>query len=285
MPYALLSPTIALIAVLMLVPIVMVIAYSFMARAVTKPDTTFVGFDNYIEVLSDGTFYQALGQSLFFTVASVAAHFVLGMAFALLLNSKWLNSHLATVLRALYVLPWVFTVAVVAVLWRMILNPSGVLNGVAELLGLMSSPVEWLADPAYALISLTLVNIWAGYPFFMVSLLAGLQGLPHELYEAARIDGAGPVRSFSHMTLPLLKPVITSLMLLDFIWTSQQFPLIWLMTGGGPGQATVVAPIYVYKLAFSEYEFAIASAAAVVVLLLSLILAVFYVRHQRKEDH
>lgn len=281
-PYALLSPTVVLLTVLMVVPIGMVIGYSFMARAVTNPDPTFVGFDNYLTILTDSQFYNALGNSLVFTVGSVIAHFTLGMGFALLLNSKYLNKHLAVILRALYILPWLFTMAVVAVLWRMILNPSGVLNSIAESLGLMSSQVGWLSDPQFAMIALTFVNIWAGYPFFMVSLLAGLQGLPNDVYEAAKIDRVGPIGAFRHITLPLLKPIILSLMLLDFIWTSQQFPLIWLMTGGGPGTSTEVAPTYVYKLAFSEYQFALAAAAAVIILVLSMILAIFYVRHQRK---
>src|SRR5699024_2963589 len=281
-PYALLSPTAILLMVLMIIPIVMVIVYSFLARAITNPDYSFVGFDNYQKVLSDPNFYGAIGHSLIFTVGSVLAHLVLGMSFALLLNSKYLNRHFATVMRALFIFPWVFTIAVVAVLWRMILNPNGVLNSILETLGVISSSVEWLAEPTLALAVLTLVNIWAGYPFFMVSLLAGLQGLPTDLYEAARIDRVGSVRAFRHITIPLLKPIIISLMLLDFIWTSQQFPLIWLMTGGGPVRSTEVAPTYIYKLAFSEYQFAVASAAAVIVLLLSMIMAIFYVRHQRR---
>jgi len=283
-PYALLSPTAILLMVLMIIPIGMVIVYSFLARAITNPDYSFVGFDNYVKVLSDSNFYGAIGHSLLFTVGSVAAHLVLGMSFALLLNSKYLQRHFATVMRALFIVPWVFTIAVVAVLWRMILNPNGVLNSILESLGVISGTVEWLAEPTLALLVLTLVNIWAGYPFFMVSLLAGLQGLPADLYEAARIDRVGPIRAFRHITLPLLKPIIISLMLLDFIWTSQQFPLIWLMTGGGPIRATEIAPTYIYKLAFSEYQFAVASAAAVIVLLLSMILAIFYVRHQRRES-
>src|SRR5690625_1953122 len=283
-PYALLSPTAILLMVLMIIPIGMVIVYSFLARAITNPDYSYVGFDNFVKVLSDSNFYGAIGHSLLFTVGSVAAHLVLGMSFALLLNSKYLQRHFATVMRALFIVPWVITIAVVAVLWRMILNPNGVLNSILESLGVISGTVEWLAEPTLALLVLTLVNIWAGYPFFMVSLLAGLQGLPADLYEAARIDRVGPIRAFRHITLPLLKPIIISLMLLDFIWTSQQFPLIWLMTGGGPIRATEIAPTYIYKLAFSEYQFAVASAAAVIVLLLSMILAIFYVRHQRRES-
>lgn len=282
-PYAFLSPTILLLTMLMLIPIGMVITYSFVARAVTNPDFTFVGFDNYIKVLSDEHFYGAIWHTLIFSVGSVIAHFVLGIAFALLLNSRYLGKRFKTVMRALFILPWLFTIAVVAVLWRMILNPNGVVNALLSEIGVTSGTIEWLADPALALPVLTFVNIWCGYPFFMVSLLAGLQGVPKDLYEAAVMDRLGPIGAFRYVTLPHLKPIIISLGLLDFIWTSQQFALVWLLTGGGPVRATEVAPTYIYKLAFSEYQFAQASAAAVIVLLLSMILAFFYVRHQRAE--
>lgn len=118
----------------------------------------------------------------------------------------------------------------------------------------------------------------------MVSLLAGLQGIPGDLYEAATVDGAGWFSRFFHVTLPQLKPIIISMLLLDFIWTTQQFALIWMTTGGGPIVATEMLSTYTYKLAFTKYEFSLASASAVIILLLSMILAFFYVRHQRSRD-
>ena len=129
---------------------------------------------------------------------------------------------------------------------------------------------------------MTFVNIWAGYPFFMISILAGLQGIPADLYEAAAVDGANGPEQFRYVTLPQLKPVLLSMAVLDLIWTSQQFALIWMTTGGGPLNATEMLSTYTYKQAFSNYEFSTASASAVIVLLLTMILAVFYVRHQRE---
>lgn len=282
-PFAFLSPTLLLLTVLMLIPIGMVITFSFVERAITNPDFTFVGLDNYVSVLTNPNFWDAIGHTLYFSIFSVIAHFTLGVAFAMLLNSRYLGRRFKTVMRALFILPWLFTIAVVAVLWRMMLNPNGVVNAVLNEVGITSETIEWLSDPSLALPVLTFVNIWCGYPFFMVSLLAGLQGVPKDLYEAATMDRVGPLKTFRYVTLPHLKPIIISLGLLDFIWTSQQFALIWLLTGGGPGRATEVAPTFIYKLAFSEYQFAQAAAAAVVVMLLSMILAFFYVRHQRSE--
>ncbi|GHF08028.1 carbohydrate ABC transporter permease [Pseudolysinimonas yzui] len=283
-PYAYVAPTSALLIVLMLVPIVMVIGYSFLDNVILNKNPEVVGFDNYVEVLTDGVFHTAIANTFIFVTASVVAHLVIGLAFAMMLNSTLLGPRIISLFRGLFILPWLFTAAIVAVLWRMLLNPNGVANYLLAAVGITTGDTEWLADPALALGSVTFINIWSGYPFFMISLLAGLQGIPADLNEAARVDGAGPLQRFWNVTVPQLKPIIISMALLDFIWTSQQFALIWMTTGGGPIIATEVLSTYTYKLAFAKYEFALASTSAVLVLLLSMVLAIFYVRHQRARD-
>ena len=283
-PYGFVSPTVILMFVLMLVPIVMVIGYSFMDNVIMNKNPKFVGFDNYVQILTDSLFHTALANTLVFTFASVAAHIVLGLAFAMLLNSPQLGTRFKALFRAVYVLPWLFTVAIIAVLWRLLLDPNGVINFLLLNAGIIDSKVEWLSSPGTALFAVTFINIWAGYPFYMVSILAGLQGIPRDLYEAATVDGANGLQKFFHVTLPQLKPIIISMAMLDLIWTSQQFALIWMTTGGGPINVTEMLSTYTYKLAFSRYEFSLASAAAVVILLLSMILAFFYIRHQKARD-
>ena len=141
--------------------------------------------------------------------------------------------------------------------------------------------VEWFSSPKTALHALTFVNIWAGYPLYMVTLLAGLQGIPRDLYEAASIDGANAFQKFWYVTMPQLKPIIVSIALLDFIWTMQVFPLVWMTTGGGPIHATEMLSIYTYKPAFSSYEFSLASASAVCILIISMSMTYFYIKHQK----
>lgn len=283
-PYGFVTPVSALILVLMVIPIAIVIGYSTLDNVIMTPESEFVGLQNYFTILSDGTFYVAARNSLFFTVVSVLVHFVLGLAFALLLNTRLLSPFVKAIFRTLFILPWLFTVAIIAVLWRMLLNPNGIVNYFLISTGIVDVGVEWLSSRSTALLAITFINIWAGYPFFMVSLLAGLQGIPRDLYEAATVDGASGWQQFVNVTLPQLRPIIISMMILDMIWTSQQFALIWLTTGGGPINATEMLPTYTYKLAFSTYEFGLASASAVIVLLLSMILAYFYVKHQRARD-
>ncbi|MDQ1138056.1 multiple sugar transport system permease protein [Microbacterium sp. SORGH_AS 1204] len=276
--YVFLSPTLILLFILMIVPIVMVIGYSFQDNVILNKSPEVVGLDNYVAILTDPGFWKATGNTLFFTLTSVAAHLVLGLSFAMLLNSSLIGAVPRAIFRGLYVLPWLFTVAVIAVLWRMLLAPNGIVNF------LLSTNIEWLASPQLALGTVTFINIWAGYPFFMVSLLAGLQGIPSDLYEAATVDGASPAQRFWNVTIPQLRPIIVSLVLLDLIWTSQQFALIWLTTGGGPIDVTEMLSTFTYKLAFATYDFSMASTSAVLVLAMSMIIAVLYVRHQKARD-
>lgn len=283
-PHRLISPTVALLVVLMMIPIALVIGYSFLDNVITNKNPEFVALANYVEVLTDPVFHTAIRNTLFFTVVSVVAHLVLGLIFAMLLNTQLLGRFSKAIFRVIYILPWLFTVAIIAVLWRMLLNPNGIINYVLTSLGITDVGVEWLSSPELALAAVTFINIWAGYPFFMISMLAGLQGIPSDLYEAATVDGATGPQKFWNVTLPQLRPIIISMSLLDLIWTSQQFALIWMTTGGGPINVTEMLSTYTYKLAFSRYEFALASTSAVVILALSMVLAFFYVRHQRARD-
>lgn len=283
-PYGFLTPTGVLLLILMVTPIIMVISYSLLDGVITNKNPAFIGFENYAEVLTDPVFVTAVRNTLVFTLTSVVVHFGIGLGFALMLNSPLLGDRIKGLFRVIYILPWLFTVAIVAVLWRLLLSPNGVVNYLLDTVGLTDGSTEWLANPSTALAAVTFINIWSGYPFFMISLLAGLQGIPRELYEAARVDGAGAWKQFRHVTLPQLKPIIISMALLDFIWTTQQFALIWMTTGGGPIDATEVLSTFTYKLAFTRYDFSVASAAAVLVLLMSMVLAFFYVRHQKSRD-
>jgi multiple sugar transport system permease protein len=281
-PFAYISPTVVLIVGLMLIPIAMVISYSFKDNVIVQQNPIFAGLDNYTKVLTDPNFLAALKNTLIFITVSTVAHLLLGLAFATMLNSPMLSGLTRAIFRVVYILPWLFTVAVVAVIWRLMLDPYGMINYLLKAIGLIQREVDWFGDPGTALWAITFVNIWSGYPFFMISILAGLQGIPADLYEAASVDGASPVKQFFYVTIPQLKPVLISMSVLDLIWTSQQFALIWMTTGGGPLNVTEMVSTYTYKQAFSSYEFSTAAASAVIVMLLSMILAFFYVRHQKE---
>lgn len=283
-PFAYLSPTLLLLAVLSLLPIGMVFSYSLMDNVIMNRNPVFVGIGNYLDLLTDDVFQQAVLNTLYFTVMSVVFHLLLGLSFAMLLNTRLIGPIPKALFRVVYVLPWVFTATIIAILWRLMLNPNGVINYILLSVGLIDTKIEWLSSRQLALHAVTFINIWAGYPFYMVSLLAGLQGISNELYEAGRIDGANGRQLFRFITIPQLKPIIVSLAMLDFIWTIHQFTLIWMTTGGGPIRATEMLSTFTYKAAFSSYQFSQASASAFIILVLCMFVALFYVRQQRASD-
>lgn len=280
-PYLYQAAPIILLAMLMLFPIIDVVRYSLLDNVIMNKNPTFVGLQNYKTILADGTFRLSVGNTLYFTVMSLFFHLLVGLGFALLLNSKVVNPVIKGIFRVFYIMPWVFTATIIAVIWRLLLNPGGVINYVLRTLTITGSNIEWFSSSRVALYALTFVNIWAGYPFYMVSLLAGLQGIPNDLYEAATIDGANEPQKFWHITIPQLFPIIISIAMLDFIWTMQVFALVWMTTGGGPIHATEMLGTYTYKLAFSTYKFSLASTSAVIILFISMSVAFFYVRHQK----
>ena len=277
LPYYFLTPAMLVLVCLMLYPIIQVIIFSFFDNVITNPNPKFVGLSNYKEVLSDDVFHSSVFHTVHFTVFSVIFHMVIGMSFALLLNAK-INSTVRPLFRLIMILPWLFTPTVIAIVWKLILDPGGIVNFI------LSRNTEWFGNPDTSLNALTFANIWAGYSFYLISILAGLQSVSNDQYDAAKIDGVNGLQNFWYITLPHLKPVLLSLTMLDLIWTMQVFPLIWILTGGGPGHTTEVMSTYTYKQTFFNFEFSIASTAAVVILVISLVMAFFYARMQNKGD-
>ncbi|MDY4206274.1 carbohydrate ABC transporter permease [Lachnospiraceae bacterium HCP28S3_F9] len=281
-PYRYLAPTLLLMIVFLVIPICMVIKYSFLDRAVVSPNPQFVGLENYKTLFADSAFWNAVSNTIIFVVVSVVAHLIIGMVFAMLLNSKYFSTKTKTIARVIYILPWVFTASVVAILWKLMLQPSGIVNYLLDFLPQVTRNTEWLSNKDIALAVICFINIWCGYPFYMISILAGLQGISGDLYESAAIDGATMTESFLHITIPQLKPILISIAMLDFIWTLQSFNVIWMLTGGGPVQSTETLSIYIYKLAFQKVDYSMAGTAATVLLVVCVFIAVFYVRQQKK---
>ncbi|WP_202965632.1 carbohydrate ABC transporter permease [Demequina aestuarii] len=271
-------------AVMMATPVVMVFVYSVLSNVVMEANSEFVGPANFGTLIADPVFRKAIGNTLIFTTVSVTLHLLLGLGFAMMLNSGLVPRLATAVFRVIFILPWVFTASIVVIVWQLLLNPSGVVNYLLTTLNVVDQRVEWFSNPDLALLTVIFINVWAGYPFLMISLLAGLQGIPADLYEAAQVDGAGPWSRFFNVTLPQLKPIIVAMLMLDFIWNMQQFPIVWLATGGGPLNATETIATYTYKLAFSRHEFSMAAASGVILFIVSMAVALVYVRHQKARD-
>lgn len=276
------GPAAIVLLLVMLVPIVMVVVYSFYDNMVVD-DSPFVGLKNYMKFFGDSDLMKMVRFTIVFTIGSVVFHLLIGLFLALKLNTK-INSVILGIFRAIFILPWIFTAAVVAIVWQLILLPQGILNSVLSMIFGGRIMIDWLGRPLIAMLTLVIVNAWRGYPFCMTSFLAGLQSIPSTLYEAGAIDGASKRQLFFHITLPQLKPVIFSVVLLDAIWTLNLFPLIWLLTGGGPLSSTDTIATFTYRYAFVDYQFGIASAAATIGLLVTMVFTVFYIRGQENND-
>jgi multiple sugar transport system permease protein len=241
----------------------------------------FVGLDNYVAVITSPTFVSSLTVTFIFTIGSLVFQHLIGFAFASFFNRGF---PLSGVLRAIMLVVWVLPAVVSASLWRWILAGSfGLLNAVLGLVGIQSNHA-WLVDPHTALLAVIVANIWVGIPFHMLLLYAGLQTIPSGLYEAASIDGAGPWQKFTRITVPLMRPVIVTALLLGFVHTFKVFDIIYVMTGGGPANATNVLSINVYKQSFDYFQLGQGAAAANVLLIIPLVLSIVYLWMRRKEE-
>ena len=284
-PYMFIGPAAIVLVFVLLIPILSVIKNSFYDNITTVGNKvpSFVWFDNFIEVFQYGGLSDMLIFTIIFTFGSVILHVLLGIFLAVALNSK-INKTVLSIFRVLFILPWVFTAAVVAIVWQLMLTPQGVANAFFSLFSSEPVMIDWLGNPAFVIGALLIINAWRGYPHCMISFLAALQGISPSLYEAASVDGASTTRQFFSMTLPQLKPVISSVALLDAIWTMNLFPLIWLTTGGGPDGLTESIATLTYRFSFVKFDFGVASALAVVGLILTFIMTIFYSKMQKAID-
>jgi len=245
--YILLIPLIVVLFGLLAYPIFTALGITLQDKTVGMPGR-FIGLENYRELLFDDPFFWNVVRNGFvFTLGSVFFKLIIGMVMAIVLNQP---IRFRSLFRGLLLMPWVAPTVVTALTWRWILELTGVLNYILKAMGIIASPVPWLAQYGTALTALIMVNTWRGFPFFGISLLAGLQTIPADLYEAAEVDGATTWQQFWHITLPSLRTIILVVTILSIIWTFNDFSIVWLLTGGGPGNATDVFATYTYKLGF-----------------------------------
>ena len=230
---------------------------------------------SYKALLKDPFFKTTFWNTAVFVSFSVGCHMILGLAVAMVLNSALPAK---PVFRVIALLPWVVPDVVAGIIWKWMYNPIyGALNDLLIKVGMLENPVEWLSNPKLAMASAILVNLWRGFPFVMLILLAGLQAIPKHLYEAAAIDGASKLTQFIHVTLPGLRKMIVVALALDIVWEVRRFGLIQAMTQGGPGILTEVLSTYTYKQYFQFFRFEYASAISVVMTVVLLMVSLPYI--------
>ncbi|MCX6090312.1 MAG: sugar ABC transporter permease [Candidatus Atribacteria bacterium] len=276
--YLFILPSIVLLAILVFYPLIITFLYSLSDMSLTS--TRYLGWMAYQRLFQNKMLSLIFKNSVIWTVFVALFQLLLGLGSALVLNKAFIGRSL---LRGIVILPWVMPGVVTAMVWRLIYDPQlGLLNHYLKALGIIDHYLTWLSTPSTALYAVIFSAIWKGFPFSTLMYLAGLQGVPPELYEASEIDGAGDWNRFLHVTLPSMRPIITTTLLFTFIWTFNYFELIYVMTGGGPSEKTHIFPTYIYDLAFKRFRFGNASGFAVVDFLFLLIFSLIYVRLSTK---
>jgi multiple sugar transport system permease protein len=276
--YLLLLPGLCIVAFMALYPLARAILLSFSTYHLLHPEqgSRFAGMANFVRVVSDPQFGRIMTNTLVYVSACVVGSYFVGLSTALLLNAKFIGRKVA---RSLVIIVWAVPSVVTCIIWMYMYNPQwGVISYFLMKLGLIQEPLRWLADMNAAMWGVVIASIWKTFPFATVSLLGGLQTIPEELFEAARMDGTSPLQLFRYVTLPHLGTITNIVILLFTIWTIRNFEYIYIMTEGGPGKATTTIVIQTYRQAFQSFDFAGAAAIGVISLVISLILSIIYSR-------
>lgn len=284
--WAMVLPVVVVLLVIVAYPMAQGIYYSFtdadgsnVARSIGANDIPatydYVGFANYVDVITSNEFWDVAIWTVIWTFTCVFFHYLLGLLSALMLNRPMRGR---SVYRILLIIPWAVPAFVSTFAWRFIFNTKyGLLTTMLDTVGL--GPYGWLEDPTLARFSVILVNVWIGFPFMMVALLGGMQAIAPELYEAAEVDGATPWQRFWSVTMPGLRPVSATVILLGSIWTFNMFTIIFLMTGGGPAGQTNILVTFAYNIAFTgASQYALAATYGVIILSILLVYSMVYRR-------
>ena len=279
----LIMPTVLLLCLLILFPILYNIWISFYAKHAFLPMQSWVQFGNYLDLLKDEQFWISVKLSFIFTLTSTAFQIVLGVAVALLLQQRFVGRLFA---RGVILFPYMLPTIVSIVLWKWVLNDQyGIVNYLLQAWHLIKQPIVWIS-PGNMMGTLVTVSIWTYFPFVVINVLARLQVIPTQLYEAAKVDGASAFRRFIHVTLPQLKEVLFVVILLRGIWMFTKFDIVWLWAGdfGGLGEGVRTLPLYTYMKTFGQYQVGMGAALANIMFMMLMIAVTIYFRVFRRDE-
>uniref|UniRef100_A0A832I8G8 Sugar ABC transporter permease n=1 Tax=Pseudothermotoga hypogea TaxID=57487 RepID=A0A832I8G8_9THEM len=279
--FVMILPTVLFISLVIFLPAIRSIIMAFQDYNMYFLTKKFIGFKNFSDAFNDPVFIQATKNTLIWTLLSLALQFVLGFSLALLLRRPFRGRGVYT---ALVFYPWAVSGFVIGLQWRWMFHGSaGVINDLLLKLGLIQERIAFLSDPSYALYAAIVANVWYGVPFFAIMLLAALQSVPQELYEAAKIDGANAFKQFMNVTIPYVRPVIINTTLIRFIWIVNFPDIIFSMTNGGPaGSSHILSTLLISKV-YNEYNYGVASAIGVIIMLILATYAYVYLKINRSE--
>lgn len=276
--YYLIIPSLLMISLIVIYPVLNGIGLSFQEKQLTRPNRdAFVGFDHYVEMFTDDDeFAVALKNTGIWVIAGTLSQFTLGLCTALALNK---SGTVIKIVGVLVLLPWVMPSVVAANIWALLLDSRlGVINDILVNMGVLTEYMAWFANKDTAMVSALVVSLWRSFPFFTLLMLAGLQGIPDDYYEAASVDGASRLDKFWYITIPMLRQVIIASVILRVIGLINSPDILLILTGGGPGEATQVLSLYAFQTAYLDFDFGYAGALSVVMFVILMIFTVLYIR-------
>ena len=265
-------------------PLLYVLNMSFMENYLPFRSPQYNGLKNYKEIFLDPLFHKVLWNTIVYVFFSVFFHILISLFLAFFLDKKKSLSRAAKALRVIYIVPWLLSWSAASAIWLLILNPSGILNGLISTLGGGRIQTAWFGEPRFAMFWILVVTIWKAQPFFMMMIYAALSSAPEELYESASLDGANAFQKFIYISFAHIKPIVLTLTILDVIWSLRQFEVFQLTTGGGPLDVTRTLSLHVYSTAFESLRFGMASSFGVIILIISSFLSFTYLRIYRRTE-
>ena len=280
--FLLVLPALLLLCCLTLYPVFYGVWISLYSKHSYFPEQTFIGLSNYLYLLNDAEFWASLWRGTVYSVTTIALQIVLGVATALVLNESFRGRNLC---RGFVLFPYMIPTVVAVILWKWLLNNQfGLVNFLLVSVGLADDPISWMGKD-YIMVSLIFISVWQFFPFVVLAVLARLQTIPPELYEAAKVDGANAVRRFFHVTLPQLRNVLFVVVLLRTIWMFTKFDTVWLITQGGGAEKYVrTLPVYAYLRTFNFYQAGLGSAIAVIMFAILVATTVVYFYLYRRDE-
>ena len=276
-------PLILVMLALLIYPIVKISVMSFQNWYLLRPakNGQFIAFNNFRKLFKDKYFIASVKKTCIYIAITVPIRYVLGYITALMLNRKFVGR---TIARGIIVIPWAVPEVVTCLIWMLMMQKDyGIINTELIRFGLITSGIGWLTSTKVAMTSAVIVNIWKGFPFVAVMLLAGMQSVPADLYEAAMVDGASDWKQFWNITVPQLRPISAVVFMLLIVWTIRDYGIVYVLTGGGPTRATEILTIYMYKEAFDDFNYGIAAACGFLMMAVVLIFVIFYLKAQKQE--
>lgn len=276
-PYLMITPALILLLLFLTYPVIEGFSLAFKHYILYEPNNIhFNGFENFKEIFAREEFWLVIRNSFVWVFLSVLLQFVFGLAMAVTLNKKFFGRG---ILQGIFFVPWAFAGFLVAVIFRWMMNGEyGVINDVLLRIGIISEPIGFLSNPDTSLFSVIIASVWYGVPFFAMMLLAAMQGVSREIYEAAEIDGASLPRQFIFITLPFIMPTILATLLLRSLWLFNAADLIFIMTNGGPAYSSEILATFIFKNAYSGLNFGEAAATGIVMIIILVIFSLVFIK-------